>query len=313
MRNSQLGLGLAVLSAASFGSAGSFGSALFGAGWSPAAAITGRILIAGTVLTGPALLALRGRWALLRHNAAHLIAYGLLAITGAQLCFFNAVQYLPVGVALLLEYLGTLLVVGWMWARHGQRPGRLTLAGGAVAMLGLGLVLDLNQPGGLNVIGVLWGLGAAVGLAAYFVLSAQVDPDLPPVAMAWAGMVVGGLSLLIAGLVGLTPLRASTRDVTLRHHRMTWLVPLLALSVLAAALAYAAGIAAARLLGARLSSFVGLTEVLFAVLVAWALLGQLPHRIQLVGGLLIVAGVSLVKLSEPDVALDLEPAVPAAA
>ena len=58
------------------------------------------------------------------------------------------------------------------------------------------------------------------------------------------------------------------------------------------------GSTAARRLGARLASFVGLTEVLFAVLFAWLLLDQLPARIQLVGGVLIVAGIALVRIDE---------------
>ena len=62
---------------------------------------------------------------------------------------------------------------------------------------------------------------------------------------------------------------------------MSWLVPVLGLSVVAAAIAYVVGIGAARMLGAKLASFVGLTEVLFAVLFAWLLLGQLPTVIQL--------------------------------
>jgi drug/metabolite transporter (DMT)-like permease len=84
----------------------------------------------------------------------------------------------------------------------------------------------------------------------------------------------------------------------------------------AAALAYVAGIGAARILGASLSSFVGLTEVLFAVLVAWVALGQLPTAVQAIGGALMVAGIALVRLDalrnpEPSavVALD-EPAPP---
>ena len=81
-------------------------------------------------------------------------------MAAAQLCFFYAVQHLAVGVALLLEYLGILLVVGWMWLRHGQVPGRLTIAGGLLALVGLVLVLDLTQAGGLSVVGVLLGLRA---------------------------------------------------------------------------------------------------------------------------------------------------------
>jgi drug/metabolite transporter (DMT)-like permease len=298
VQDSRLGLPAAVLSAAAFGSSGSFASSLIRAGWSPAAAVTTRILLAGVVLTIPAVISLRRRWHVLVTSRGRLLAYGVMSISGAQLCYFNAVQYLSVGVALLLEYLGTLLVVCWMWARHGQRPGRLTTIGAGLAVIGLVLVLDVTETGGLSVVGVLWGLGAAVGLATYFVLSAQVDRQLPPVAMAWAGMLVGGGGLLLAGLVGLAPLRASTSQVLLMHHRVSWLVPMLGLSVVAGALAYAAGITAARSLGARLSSFVGLSEVLFAVLLAWLLLGQLPRLIQLVGGLLIIAGVTAVRIEE---------------
>ena len=65
--------------------------------------------------------------------------YGLFAVAGAQVCYFNAVRYLPVGIALLLEYLGLVLVVIWMWAMHGQRPRRLTLGGSVIAILGLDL------------------------------------------------------------------------------------------------------------------------------------------------------------------------------
>ena len=58
-----------------------------------------------------------------------------------------------------------------------------------------------------------------------------------------------------------------------------------------AALAYGTGIAAARRLGSRLASFVALSEVLVALVAAWLLLGEVPRRIQVAGGVLILAGV----------------------
>ena len=51
-------------------------------------------------------------------------------------------------------------------------------------------------------------------------------------------------------------------------------MPVLGLALVAAAVAYVTGVLGARLLGAKIASFVGLTEVLFAVLFAWLLLGQ---------------------------------------
>jgi drug/metabolite transporter (DMT)-like permease len=298
-RTDGAGLALAVLSAATFGTSGTFASSLIGAGWSPAAAVSARVAISAVLLTVPALLQLRGRWGLLRRGAGTMTAFGLIAVAGCQVCFFNAVQRLPVGVALLLEYLGVVLVVGWMWLRHGQRPGRLTAFGAVAALAGLVLVLNLSGQTRLDPAGVMWGLLAAVGLAVFFVLSALPGRDeLPPVVMAGGSMWVGGAALALAGWSGLAPMAATTRQVALLHYRVSWLVPVLGLSLVAAVVPYVTGIGAARLLGAKLASFVGLTEVLFAILFAWLLLGQLPTAVQFAGGALILTGVTLVRAGE---------------
>lgn len=296
--NAATGVGLALLSAATFGTSGSFATALLDAGWTPDAVVIARISIAAALLAVPAAVALRRSSATLRAAAAPTLIYGVVAVGGAQVCFFNAVKYVPVGVALLLEYLGIALVVGWMWLRHRQRPRPLTVAGMAVVLVGLSFVLDLFGSADINVLGVLWGLGAAVGLAGYFVLSARSADRLPPIAMACAGLTVGAVALVAVGVVGILPLHATFGTVTLVHHHMSWLVPIAGLSVVAAAVAYVSGIHAARRLGPKLSSFVGLTEVLFAVLFAWFLLGQLPSFVQGIGAVLIITGIVLVRLDE---------------
>ena len=293
------GLTLAVLSAATFGTSGTFGSSLIAAGWSPAAAVIARIAVAAVILTVPALLQLRGRWGLLRRGAGQAAAYGLVAVAGAQLFYFSAIQRMPVGVALLMEYLAVVLVVGWLWLRHGQRPRRLTAIGGAAAIIGLVLVLNLTGSARLSPIGVMWGLLAAVGLAVYFLLSAaeQAEP-LPPIVMAWAGMCTGAAALAVLGGLGLMPISHRTGDVVFLGHRVSWIVPVLGLSLVAAVIAYVAGIGAARRLGAKLASFIGLAEVLFAIAFAWLLLGQLPSPVQFAGGAFILAGVTCVRVDE---------------
>lgn len=294
------GLVLAVLSAATFGTSGTFATTLIDTGWSAGAAVTARLLIAALVLTVPAVVVLRGRWSLLWSSSRSVAAYGVVAVAVAQVCYFNAVQHLSVGIALLLEYLGTVLIVGWLWVRHGQRPRRLTVGGIAVVVVGLALVLNINGHQHIDLVGVLWGAGAAVGLATYFVVSAKSHDGIPPIAMAWAGMTVGAACLLLLGVVGALPLRASTQDVQFLDHRMSWLVPVLGLSLVAAAFAYATGIHAAQALGAKVASFVGLSEVLFAVVFAWVMLGQQLRPLQIVGGALVLAGVAIVRSDETD-------------
>lgn len=294
---SNLGLVLAVVSSATFGTSGSFAASLIAAGWTPGAAVTARVGIAALVLTPPALLALyRHRPGLTALRTIGL--YGAAAVAGAQLCYFSAVSHLSVAVALLLEYSGILLVVGWGWARHGHRPRSLTVAGGAVALAGLVLVLDLLGSHRLDAVGVLWALGAAVGLAAYFILSGQAGDSAPPLVFAWGGLVVGSAVLGLAGLSGALPLHFATADATLLDRHVSWLVPIAGLSIVAAVISYLLGITSVRLLGSKLASFAGLTEVLFAVVFAWLLLGQRLGWMQLAGGALVVAGIALVRLDE---------------
>ena len=307
----RFGLLLALLTAAAFGTSGAFARSLIDAGWTPAAAVTARVSIAAVVLLVPSIVALRGRWSVLRRNLPMITAFGLIAIAGCQVAYFNAVQHLSVAVALLLEYMGIVLVVGWLWVRHRQRPRRLTVGGTVVSILGLALVLDLVGDATVDLVGVLWGLVAAIGLAVFFVMSAKSDPELPPIVMAGGGMVIGAIALLALGAVGLLPLAATTADVVFAGQDVPWWVPILGLSLLAAVFAYVVGIMAARALGSKLASFVGLTEVLFAVLFAWLLLGQLPTVVQLLGGALIVAGVAMVRIDELREGSEFdEPAVP---
>ena len=96
-------------------------------------------------------------------------------------------------------------------------------------------------------------------------------------------------------------MHTSRLDVGYARETFAWWQPLLVLAVFTAALSYVTGVAAGRLLGARLASFVALSEVVAGVLWAWLLLDELPAAVQIVGGVLILAGVVGVKLGERDV------------
>ncbi|WP_426245232.1 EamA family transporter [Nocardioides sp. LHG3406-4] len=292
------GLGLAVVSAASFGLSGTLAKGLLDAGWSAGAAVTVRVSIAALVLMVPALVMLRGRWHLLHQNVAVIAGYGLVAVAGCQLAYFNAVAHMQVGVALLIEYTAPVAVLGWLWLRHAQRPSPVTVAGAGLAAVGLVLVLDLVSGADLSAVGVAWALAAMVGVAVYFVLSASETNGLPPMVLAGAGLTVGAVGLLVAGAVGVVPMAGSTRAVTYDGTAVAWWVPLVGLGVVTAALAYVTGIGASRRLGSRLASFVALLEVLFALVFAWLLLDELPRQVQVLGGVLILAGVVVVKLGE---------------
>jgi drug/metabolite transporter (DMT)-like permease len=294
------GLALAVISAASFGMSGSLARGLLSSGWSPGAVVLARIGIAALAVAPLAAASLRGRWRQLRAQAGQVLVYGVLAVAGAQFCYFSAVATMDVAPALLIEYTAPAAVVAWLWVRQGQRPQPLTLAGAGLAALGLVLVLDLFSGADLSWSGVAWALGAMIGATVYFLISADTDTGVPPLALAGAGLVVGALTLGVLGVAGVLPMHATLRAVSYATGDTPWWVPLLLLGVVTAALSYTTGIAASRRLGSRVASFVALLEVVAGVGFAWLLVDQLPGVSQLIGGLLVIAGVVLVKLAGGD-------------
>ncbi|GGL34987.1 EamA family transporter [Phycicoccus endophyticus] len=294
-----LGVGLAalLLSSAAFGTSGPFAKALIAAGWSPGAVVLVRIAGAALLLLPVTLWGARGDLAALAREAPLAAGYGCLAVAAAQLGYFQAIEHLEVGVALLIEYLGIVLVVLWVWLVTRRRPHRLTLLGVLLAMAGLVLVLDIAGASPPDPVGVAWALLAATGLAGHYVLAVR-ETTLAPMSFAALGLTAGGAVLAVLGLTGVIPMHAGASRVVLAGVDAPAWAALAELVVVAAVLAYVLGVLGARHLGSTLASFVGLTEVLFAVLAAWVVLGELPGRWQLLGGVVILGGIVAVRLGE---------------
>lgn len=289
------GLPIALVSAAAFGLAGPLASPLLTSGWSPAAVVIARVGGASLALLIPCLMLIRRIGLPTGSTTRRLIGYGIIAVAGGQLCYYSAIQHLPVGVALLLEYLAPVLLIGWHWWRRGQRPTGTKLLGAALSMIGLALVLDLTSEIRINLVGVAWALGAALCLCGYFILSENTAAAPPPLLLTGVGTAVGAIVLALAGLIGVVPLAVSAGPVTMAGHAIPWWVPILTLALVSASLAYLTGIEAVRRLGSSIASFVALAEVILAVIFAALLLGQIPSPVQAVGGVLILIGIAVVQ------------------
>jgi drug/metabolite transporter (DMT)-like permease len=297
----RVGLIFAVTSAFAFGLSGPLAKSLMEAGWSPTAAVVAR-LAGGAVLMAAFATAVRPGWVreALRHHRM-VIAYGLVPIAGAQLFYYNAVAHLSVGVALLMEYTAPVLVVGWLWATTRQRPSNLTLAGVGLAVAGIMLVLDVFSGAHIDLVGVGFGLAAAVCAACYFVMSDKVaagesaSDNVNPITLAAAGLLVGAAAVTLLGVTGLMPLTFTANDAVVAGWTTSWVVPVIALALIPTALAYLLGIMGIARLRPRFASLVGLFEVLFAVLSAWVLLGEAVTALQAVGGAVVLAGLALAR------------------
>lgn len=295
------GLVFAVASAFTFALSGPLAKPLMDAGWTPTAAVTARMAGGALVMAVFATL-VRPEW--IREAVAHrrtVLAYGLVPVAGAQLCYYNAVAHLSVGVALLLEYTAPVLVVAWLWATTRHRPTTMTLAGVGLAIAGITLVLDVFSGTHINAVGVVWALAAAICAACYFMMSDEVSADsseegsLNSLTLAAGGLIVGAAAVGLLGVVGVVPLAFTTNDTVIAGWTTPWFVPVIALAVIPTAIAYTLGIMGIARLRPRFASLVGLAEVMFAVVAAWILLGQAITATQAVGGAIVLVGLALAR------------------
>jgi len=307
------GLVFALIAAATFGTSGALIKPLLEAGWSPAAAVTVRVLCGGLVLAPFALVTLRGRWDAVWRGRWRILGMAAVGVAGTQLAYFAAIQRIPVGTGILIEYMAPLLLVAVVWIRTRHTPKAVVLIGSVVALAGLVLVVSPGGSGSFDTLGLGLALLAMVGCAVFYVISARPGDGLPPVALAAAGLLLGGVMLGAVGLVGAVPFTATSADVSMFGSDVAWWVPLLLVGVISTAVAYATSITASGMLGSRLASFAGLLEVVAATFYAWLLLGEQLTVPQLIGGGLILVGIAFVRSEKTDVAETLADPVPAAA
>ena len=305
-----IGIALGLAAGLAFGAGGVFVKPLLEGGWSPGAAVLARISIAAVLLVIPALIALRFDLRPLWRARWTVLVYGLVAVASVQVAFYASLERIPVSMTLLIEYLAPIALVLFAWVRTRRMPQLIVLGGSVLAIAGLVFVIG---PGGgdLDPLGLIFAGIAMIGVCVYYAIGERATEQLPPVALISAGFVVGAVALAIAGVIGIMPMEATFTDVPFLGGTAPWWVLLLTVGALSTAFAYSAGVAAIRMLGARLSSFLGLSEVVFAAIVGWILLGEALGPLQVLGGALILGGIVLVRLERrpvdaASVALDLD-------
>lgn len=291
------GLLIGVLASLCFGTSGALAKPLMEAGWSPAAAVTVRAGVAGLLLLPFAARALRGKWDTVWRARWRILGMALIGVAGTQLVYFAALQRIPVSSALLIEYLAPLLLVAWVAVATRRLPGPIVLIGAAVAVGGL--LLIIGPVGGGDPLGYVFAAVAAVGCALYYVIAARPAEGLPPVALASFGLLIGAASLGLVGATGLVPFDVVLANVATGGLEVPWWAPLLLLAA-TTAVGYATSVVATQRLGSRLMSFVGMLEVVFASLFAWISLGEGLGLLQILGGVLILAGIACVRAEKAE-------------
>ncbi|MGQ4417522.1 DMT family transporter [Streptomyces sp. SAS_269] len=294
-----VGLGLALLSALAFGGSGVAAKPLIGAGLDPLHVVWLRVAGAAVVMLP---LAVRHRTLPLRRPAL-LAGFGLLAVAGVQACYFAALSRIPVGVALLVEYLAPALVLGWVRFVQRRPVTRAAALGVVLAAGGLSCVVEVWSGLSFDAFGLLLALGAACCQVGYFVLSDQGSeageqaPD--PLGVIAYGLLVGALVLTAVARPWSMDWSVLTGSARMNGTTVPAVALLAWIVLVATVVAYITGVLSVRRLSPQVAGVVACLEAVIATVLAWVLLGEHLSAPQIIGGAVVLLGAYIAQSSAP--------------
>src|SRR5437588_7718812 len=232
---------------------------------------------------------------LTRRELPHLVVFGTAGVALVQLFYFLAIRRLPIGVALLIEYLAPLLVA--LWARFvTHEPVRRRIwAALALALAGLSLVVDLWRGVSLDGAGVGFALLGALTFAVYLLLAEHSVAGRDPVSLLAYGFFFASVVWAIVEPWWTFPGGLVASDVTLLGriadtHLPLWSL-LLTIVVVGTMAPFALIVGSLRHLSATRVGIIAMLEPVAGAAIAYAWLGESLGAEQLVGGAIVLAAI----------------------
>lgn len=224
-----------------------------------------------------------------KKDAAHVILYGLLGMSGCQYAYFTAVQCSNAGTATVLQYIGPALILLWLCLRQYRRPTGRETVGLCLALAGTFLIATHGNPTSLALSpqALFWGLCAAVFVGVYTLQPAHLLSRHDSATVVGWGMLIGGIFQMIV-------LRPWTIDVRVDGQVVLFMGLIVVVGTILTFTMYLDGV---KRIGPARGSMISAVEPVSASLFAVCWLGTPITAIDLVGFACIFAMILL--LSKP--------------
>jgi drug/metabolite transporter (DMT)-like permease len=230
-----------------------------------------------------------------RRELLFLVAFGLVGIALVQWLYFVAIENLPVGVALLIEFTAPLFVALFARFVYNEQIRRRIWVAVALCITGLALVVELWAGVAFSTVGVTAAFGGALSLTAYLLMAERERRHRDAASLSFYGFLFA--ALLWAVLQPLWDFPWSTLDdsVSLQGNLSEHTAPVWALVgfvvVIGTMITFSLLTGALRHISATRASIVATLEPVVATVVAWLWLGETFGTTQLVGGAIVLAGI----------------------
>jgi drug/metabolite transporter (DMT)-like permease len=251
------------------------------------------VLLAFVALTNRPALRLR------RGEVPLLVVYGVLGVAATQALYFAAIQRIPIGVSLLIEFTSPLAIALWFHVALGHRTKPIVWVGLVLGFAGLAVVAQVWQGFTLDPLGVGAAVLAMLALVVYF-LSADAQVHGPyrrdPVSLTMWGMAAASAFWAIVQPWWTYPWGSLAGTATVAATgAQAWPIPLLVgfVVVLGTVVPFSLVVLSMQHLRASQASVIGMVEPIMAIVLAWVLLGEAFTGIQLLGAAIVLGGILL--------------------
>jgi drug/metabolite transporter (DMT)-like permease len=226
-----------------------------------------------------------------------LIALGIGGLALVQWSYFYAIARLEIGIALLIQFVGPILVALWarfVFGEHGRQRIWLALC---LALGGLTLIVEVWRGGKLSSAGIMAAVVAAITYAAYILLAERGVRRRDPISLSAWGFLFATLFWSVLAPWWDFPGDRVSDSVSLlgnldSSELPVWLL-MLWMIVLGTIVPFLLVVGALRHITATRAGITGMLEPVIAILVAWAWLGESLEPVQLGGAALTLAGICL--------------------
>jgi drug/metabolite transporter (DMT)-like permease len=287
-----LGYGASLLAAALFAFGGIFAKGIFRSGIQPSELAELRILFGFLVLFAAVAIFRRHDLRVARRDLPLIAFFGVFGLAGVQLAYYESIQRLPIGVALVIQYTGPLVMLAYARWRGLQVGGRLWLAG-AFTIAGSFLVVGAYDADllSLNLAGIPYAVLSMIIFVIYFLLAERILARYP----VWTLLVYGFGAALLAWMIV----------------RPIWLLPwslvaepvntalLTGVIVLGTAVPFTLIFLSVSLIPAARTGLTSTAEPVVAAAAAWLLLSETLELPQLVGGFVVLVGIAVAQSLRP--------------
>ncbi len=232
-----------------------------------------------------------------RRELLFLVVYGVTGVAFVQWLYFVALDHLPVGVALLIQFTGPLWVALFARFVYHDAIRRRVWVALALCLLGLTLVVELWTGVAFSTIGITAALGASFALAAYILMAERERKHRDPVSLSFYGFLFAALFWALVQPLWQFPWHVLDDTVSLQgnlsdHSAPVWLLVGFII-VVGTMITFSLLTGALRHIPATRAAIVSTLEPVLATVIAWAWLGESFGPSQLIGGAIVIAGIFL--------------------